>query len=118
MRPGPTTYATRRHAVLVGIGAVFAATGRYLIDQYFPVSPIVIATVAPICACFIYALVRMSGHRSEFFVAGVAIGLSGVASTAVLGLMYYPIWQGIVVLVVAPPASVIAYVVGRAVSQR
>ena len=108
----------RRQAVLVGVGAACAAAGRYLIDRYFPVSPIAIATVAPICACFIYALVRMSGQRSEFFVTGIAVGLSGFASTAVLGLMYYPIWQGLVVLAITPPASVIAYVAGRVVSQR
>ena len=103
--------------MLVGVGAACAAAGRSLIDRYFPVSPIVIATVAPICACCIYALVRMSGQRSEFFVTGIAVGLSGFASTAVLGLMYYPIWQGLV-LAITPPASVIAYVAGRVVSQR
>ncbi|WP_270484014.1 hypothetical protein [Gordonia jacobaea] len=59
----------------------------------------------------------MSGQRSEFFVTGIAVGLSGFASTAVLGLMYYPIWQGLV-LAITPPASVIAYVAGRVVSQR
>ena len=108
----------RRQAVLVGVGAACAAAGRYLVDRYLPVSPILIATVAPICACFIYALVRMSGQRSEFFVAGIVVGLSGFASTAVLGLMYYPIWQGIVVLAVTPPASVLAYVAGRVVAGR
>ena len=74
-RSKPVTNAMRRQAVLVGVGAACAAAGRYLIDRYFPVSPIVIATVAPICACFIYALVRMSGQRSEFFVTGIAVGL-------------------------------------------
>ena len=33
-------------------------------------------------------------------------------------MMYYPIWQGIVVLAVTPPASVIAYVAGKVVAGR